>query len=112
MAKDDYFKLVYAILTELYESKKSGTKVPPDAIHPERFGIPVSYWLDIMEELLDAGYIGGSTVHATKTGRYLSSDWLDSVKITMSGIAYLQDNSKMKQMYELAKEVRDWIPGM
>lgn len=81
MAKDDYFKLVYAILTELYESKKSGTKVPPDAIHPERFGIPVSYWLD-------------------------------SVKITMSGIAYLQDNSKMKQMYELAKEVRDWIPGM
>lgn len=49
MAKDDYFKLVYAILTELYESKKSGTKVPPDAIHPERFGIPVSYWLDIME---------------------------------------------------------------
>lgn len=71
MAKDDYFKLVYAILTELYESKKSGTKVPPDAIHPERFGIPVSYWLDIMEELLDAGYIGGFTVHATKTGRYL-----------------------------------------
>ena len=49
MAKDDYFKLVYAILTELYESKKSGTKVPPDAIHPERFGIPVSYWLDSME---------------------------------------------------------------
>lgn len=64
------------------------------------------------KELLDAGYIGGFTVHATKTGRYLSSDWLDSVKITMSGIAYLQDNSKMKQMYELAKEVRDWIPGM
>ena len=56
MAKDDYFKLVYAILTELYECKKSGTKIPPDAIHPERFGIPVSYWLDIMEELLDAGY--------------------------------------------------------
>ena len=47
MAKDDYFKLVYAILTELYESKKSGTKVPPDAIHPERFGIPVSYWLAV-----------------------------------------------------------------
>ena len=112
MAKDDYFKLVYAILTELYECKKSGTKVPPDAIHPERFGIPVSYWLDLMEELLDAGYIGGFTVHTTKTGRYLSSDWLDSVKITMPGIAYLQDNSKMKQMYELAKEVRDWIPGM
>ena len=112
MAKDDYFKLVYAILTELYECKKSGTKVPLDAIHPERFGIPVSNWLDIMEELLDAGYISGFAVHTTKTGRYLSSDWLDSVKITMSGIAYLQDNSKMKQMYELAKEVRDWIPGM
>lgn len=112
MAKDDYFKLVYAILTELYECKKSSTKVQPDAIRPERFGIPASYWFDIMEELLDAGYIGDFTIHAAKTGRYLSSDWLDSVKITMSGIVYLQDNSKIKQMYALAKEVRDWIPGM
>ena len=40
MAKDDYFKIVYAILVELYDAKKSGTKVALDAIHPERFGIP------------------------------------------------------------------------
>ena len=66
MAKDDYFKLVYAILTELYECKKSGTKIPPDAIHPECFGIPVSYWLDIMEELLETSPFMDSIKHRPK----------------------------------------------
>lgn len=112
MAKDDYFKIVYAILVELYDAKKNGTKVALDAIHPERFGIPVSYWMDIMEELLEAGYIGGFSISSTKTGRYFSSNWSDDIKITMAGIQYLQENSKMKQMYNMAKEVRDWIPGV
>ena len=112
MAKDDYFKIVYAILTELYEAKKSGKKVALDAIHPERFGIVFGYWADIMEELLEAGYISGFSVSITKTGRYFSSDWYETIKITMAGIQYLQDNSKMKQMYDMAKEVRDWIPGI
>lgn len=112
MAKDDYFKIVYAILMELYEAKKSGKKVALDAIHPERFGIAFSYWTDIMEELLEAGYIGGFSISSTKTGRYFSSNWSDDIKITMAGIQYLQENSKMKQMYNMAKEVRDWIPGV
>ena len=45
----------------------------------------------------------------TKSGRILN---IDDMYITMKGIEYLQDNSKMKQVYSVLKEVKDWIPGM
>lgn len=111
MAKDDYFKIVYAILTELYASMKSGEKLVPETICPERFGIHASYWMDILGEMKNEGHIRGVTFVSTKTGRYLVSGWQDSIQITAGGIEYLTENSMMKKMYQLAKEVRDWIPG-
>ena len=38
MAKDDYFKIIYIILFELYESLKQGEKADIQAISPERLG--------------------------------------------------------------------------
>lgn len=37
MAKDDYFKIVFIILTELYEAMKQGKKVDLFNIGPQRF---------------------------------------------------------------------------
>ena len=34
MANDDYFRILYVILTELYEAKKQGEKVNLDDISP------------------------------------------------------------------------------
>ena len=39
MANDDYFKILYIILTELYEAKKQGKKINLDDISPQRFKI-------------------------------------------------------------------------
>ena len=44
MARDDYFKIIYVILTELYESKRDGRKADERAISAERFGIPVFFY--------------------------------------------------------------------
>lgn len=30
----------------------------------------------------------------------------------MQGIEYLQNNSKMRKVYDALKEVRDWFPGI
>lgn len=38
MAKDDYFKIIYAILSELYESLRQREKTDIQAISPERLG--------------------------------------------------------------------------
>mgnify|MGYP000862257171 CR=1 FL=1 len=110
MAKDDYFKIVFVILTELYECKKLNERVNLKAIHPERFGIPDGYLLDILSELLDEGYVKGFEVLETKSGRTVCG--LDDIGITMRGIEYLQDNGKMKKVYEAMKEIRDWVPGL
>ena len=51
MAKDDMFKIIYCILKELYECMKQGVNVNKEDISYERFGIPYSYWLDIIIQI-------------------------------------------------------------
>jgi hypothetical protein len=110
MAKDDYFKIIYVILQELYGCKKQGCKVDLRAISPQRFQVPEGYLLDILADLLEERYIKGFEIIGTKTGRAVCG--LEDITITMKGIEYLQDNSKMKQVYNLLKEVKDWVPGL
>lgn len=110
MAKDDYFKIVYVILTELYGCKKQASKVDLQAISPQRFQVPEGYILDILLDLLEEGYVKGFKVIGTKTGRCILS--LEDIAITMKGIEYLQDNSKMKQVYNVLKGIKDVVPGL
>lgn len=108
MAKDDFFRLVFIILTELYEAKKQGSRINVEAISSKRFHISDSYWLDILSELQSEGYVRGLLIGKTKTGRIVSG--LEDIDITMKGIEYLQENSKMKKVYEALKEAKDWVP--
>lgn len=109
MADNDFFKIVYIILYELYETKKEGKLVKKENIDYKRFKIPYSYYADIISELFENGYVRGVKIVNTKSGRILN---IDDMYITMKDIEYLQDNSKMKQVYSALKEVKDWIPGM
>ena len=59
MANDDMFKVIYIILTEIYEAEKEGVKVDTEAISPERLGIPSGYLADIIIALLEYGYVKG-----------------------------------------------------
>lgn len=110
MAKDDYFKIIYVILKELYEHLKDGTVCPVEDIAPLRFQVPDSYWLSIISDLVDRGYIKGPVIRKTKTGRAVAN--LDEMEITYEGIEYLEDNSTMKKVYAALKDVRDWVPGI
>lgn len=111
MAKDDFFKIVYCILKELYACKKQGCRVNLHDISPERFGINEGYLLDILVELLEEGYVKGFSIRKTK-GTGICVLGLTDITITMKGIEYLQDNAKMKKVYETLKEVKDWFPGL
>ena len=111
MAKDDYFRIVYIILKEIYASKKQGVKVDLRNISSERFKINEGYLFTILIELLEEGYIKGFAYRNTKgTGRCVSS--MEDIDITMKGVEYLQENSMMKKVFETLKEVKDWIPGL
>ena len=45
MPQDDYFKIVYQILKELYQSMKDGERVNPIHISDTRFDIPYGCWV-------------------------------------------------------------------
>lgn len=110
MARDDHFKIIYVILTELYECKKANCPINMAVISPQRFQIQDGYLLDILSDLLEEGYVKGFDIINTKTGRCVLS--IEDIKSTMKGTEYLQDNSKMKQVYSVLKEVKDWVPGL
>lgn len=108
MEKDDMTKIVYCILKELYECMKQGVTVNKADINYERFGIPYSYWLDILIEMQENGYIKGVMYRATKgTGRAVN---YDDIAITFDGVGFLEDNSVMKKVKEALKDIKDIVP--
>lgn len=110
MAKDDYFKIVYVILKELYECKKAGEKIELINISAERFQINSGYLFNIIAELLENGYVKGPVIRTTKTGMAVSC--MEDIDITMKGIEYLQENSMMKKVTEVLKNIKDIAPGL
>ena len=59
MAKDDYHVIVYKILAYFYACLKAGKKPAREdyCSECEMFSIPESYWLQIMRELIERGYL-------------------------------------------------------
>ena len=110
MAKDDIFRIIYVILKELYEHKKDGTRTPREDIGPARFQITDGYWLSIVAELCDNGYISGVKIRETKTGKVLFG--LEEIDITLKGVEFLQENSMMKKVYNTLKDLKDIAPGL
>lgn len=110
MASDDYFKIVYLILSELYNAMKKGRDVDFKSISKEYFDIPESYLLEIWASILGKGYTKGYSVREVGKNVYISG--VQNAKITMDGVEYLENNSTMKRMYETLKEAKGWIPGL
>lgn len=108
MANDDYFKILFLILNELYGCLKEGKRVNLNDISPSVMKIPDAYWLSIVKNACDKGYINGPIFRKTKAG--LIAGGLEEMEITMDGVEYLQENAQMKKVYSALKELRDWIP--
>ena len=107
MAVKDYYKIIFIILTELFDCKESGKRINTDNINAERFNIETSYYISIIADLLYDGYIRGIKIHVTKSGRFISG--FEDMEITRAGIDYLNENSVMKKVYKHLKELRDWM---
>lgn len=112
MAKDDYFVIVYKILSYLYDCLKNGREPEAAALRHEGklFRIHPQYWLYIMEHLQGSGYIEGLRI--TKTwGKDTVVEDFDCCRITPEGITYLMDNSMLQKVKRLLKDVKEIIPG-
>lgn len=111
MAKDDYFVIVYQILSYLYRSLKEGTDIQTEMLVHDGilFRINERYWFYIMENMIEQGYIKGPVI--TKAwGREKAITGLEDAEITPAGIEYLCDNKTIKRAYEFAKDVLNILP--
>jgi hypothetical protein len=110
MAKNDYYVIAYKILHYLYEAMKSGEQPDRDMISPDALGINNAYWANVMQILIEEGYVTGATVlNAVGSCKGIK---LTDLRITLAGIDYLEDNSKINKAKEFLKEVKSIIPGL
>lgn len=82
MIHDDYFVVVYQILSYLYDCLKKGEEPEGSRLTSAYFMIPESYYESIMRNLKEMGYL---------------SEY--GFTITHLGICYLFENPMMEQAY-------------
>jgi hypothetical protein len=110
MPNDDYFKIVYQILSYLYESMKAGVEISEEAYSAEMYKIPQTYWDSIIRELIENGYVKGIKVRKYAAGAVF--EHLNEAEITSMGVEYLQENKQMKKVYRFLKGIKEIIPGI
>ncbi len=93
MEKDDYFYIVYRILSYLYECFKEGASPRLDDVGPEVLGINEGYWVNVMTSLAGDGFIKGFKVSKSIGGTRID---LGGLSIKNAGIEYLADNAMME----------------
>ena len=107
MAED--LKAIYKILKYLREAMNY-EEADIDFISANALGISENLWISIVEMLTRSGYITGIEVkYGAQGDRVLS---ISNLRITLKGIEYLEENSLMRRAANIAKGIKDIIPGM
>ena len=108
MPKDDYFRIVFEILKDMYVAKKKAEPVSLIEISADNLKIPQGYRDTILSEMLEARYVKGFRVKEYINGTQIMD--LEGIDITPMGIEYLKENGMMKKVMEYLKTIGEFIP--
>ncbi len=112
MAKDDYFVIVYKILSYLYTNLKAGKAIKANLLKANSplFGeINESYWKYIIINLYKQGMIEGLIVDEEIDNATLIYN-LEHTQITPEGIRYLNDNTVLEKVKTFMKDIKESVP--
>ncbi|MDE7436675.1 MAG: YjcQ family protein [Lachnospiraceae bacterium] len=107
----DNFSVIYKILKAL-EKAMDYDEFDTKLISHERFGISYQRWEKILIMLVKSGYIEGVAFDQTL------SDYSQCIVepihpvITLKGLEYLSENTLMKKAANLARGIKETIPGL
>lgn len=109
MAQNDMHVIMYRILAYLYACLKGGRDVDTNVISCDVLGINERYWLAIVTELVERGYVRGiSITHADNH----ASAFLHDPTITMTGVEFLMENSMMAKARRFLQDIKASVPGL
>lgn len=105
MAKDDYYVIVYKLLSYLYSCLKKGIPVDVDNLREViKVDIVDAYWEYIILELYKDGYIDGVVVVKYIGDIYEHIRIARNLRIKPKGIDFLDSNSRFNKIREALKE--------
>ncbi|MGB9780632.1 YjcQ family protein [Caldanaerobacter sp.] len=94
-------KILYSLLIEIRDKKNIPTYMDYN-ISKDEFG-------HIVEMALKEGYIDNAEVLRGGIGYRVEAVLLDKAQITLKGLNYIKENSKLAKTYKGLKEIKDWI---
>lgn len=104
MAKDDFFVIVFMVLSKVYRANKQDIAVTQEDLDLWGTEYNRGYWNHIILDMLDQGWISGVSPVSLLYGKGYKAD---EVYITPAGVEYLETNSMMHK----AKEALNILPG-
>lgn len=114
MAKDDYEVVTYRILVYLYACMKRKIIFDETVFRKtvRRNVEDDSYFTDIIRLIQSEGLIENVAIIRAWGNEYIIASDLADMSITASGIRYLKENSRMKQIGEMLKESADMMVSL
>lgn len=107
MVHDDMYVVMYKVIAYVYACMKKGEEPDADMYSAEALGIPKAYWDGVMKELADHGFLSGVSALPTYGGFVVD---LGRPRVTMEGVAFLEENSMMGKAKAFLKEAKAAIP--
>ena len=107
----DNFKIIYRILKYL-EEHLGEENLDLDKISHESLGISFFRWEAILRMMQEEGYIKGLVYEQNLSDSSPHVVMPIRPKMTIKGLEYLTENSLMQKAANLAKRVKEIIPGM
>lgn len=102
----DNFKVIYRILKYI-QTCMEYEEFDDEGFTAEHFGISQALFLNLLQMLLDAGYITGVKVVTDKLGSELV---IIHPRLTLEGMEYLEENTMIKKAYRLLKGIKGITP--
>ena len=94
-------QIAYKILYSLEHKKRADYM--GQIISPAALDIPEEEWIDVLQMLLEEGYVSGAKIGKDILGNQYAD--IRNVKITLKGAQYLSENSAMKRFARVATDV-------
>ena len=104
------FSVIYKILKILKDTMDL-EEFDNELLSPEELRLSVPKWSRIMALMVQEGYITGVEVWNSMSCGYPRVS-LVRPEITLKGLEYLEQNGLMKKAANIAKGIKDTIPGL